>query len=400
MDFKEHNINLLVEYFNSGCKKEKLLGLELEHFIVDKNTKQSATYELVKKVLEELYPGYGRPVYLDGHLIGIVEEGGDITLEPAAQIEISMGPYGCIRGIKAAYDKFLQAITPILDKKGAELACCGYHPKSAIDELPMIPKKRYDLMYEHFKSVGTRGKYMMKGSAATQVSIDYEDEADFIKKFRAANILGPVLALISDNADLFEGRAYEKNLLRTYIWNDVDPARSMVVKGALDADFGFREYAEYIYKLPPIFLPDGDELIYTGQKPSAEIFKEREMTQAEIRHVTSIVFPDSRLKTNLELRTADSMPIDYALSFTAMLKGIFYNTANLESCYNAVKHIKNKDVTEAKAALIDKGREAVIYGRPVMEIIEEVYNLAKSGLSSDETLFLKPLSELLIGEAK
>ena len=41
---------------------------------------------------------------------------------------------------------------------------------------------------------------MMRATAATQVSIDYQDEADFVRKMRVANLLTPFFALLSDNA--------------------------------------------------------------------------------------------------------------------------------------------------------------------------------------------------------
>ena len=40
---------------------------------------------------------------------------------------------------------------------------------------------------------------MMRASASTQVSIDFTDEADAVRKFRVAAAIGPVLAAITDN---------------------------------------------------------------------------------------------------------------------------------------------------------------------------------------------------------
>ncbi len=40
-------------------------------------------------------------------------------------------------------------------------------------------------------------------------------------------------------------------------------------------------------------------------------------------------FPDVRLKTYLEIRPADSMPIPYVIAYAALIKGLFYNEGNL-----------------------------------------------------------------------
>ena len=355
MNFKEYSISALVDYFVSGCKKEKLLGLELEHFVVDKQSRRSVPYtDGIERLLNRLQPLYGEPIFSDSHhIIGVTRETANITLEPAAQLEISIMPSSDLSEIARIYYEFIKILTPLLDEMGFELVCLGYHPKSKIDELPLIPKQRYEHMYSHFAKTGTRGKYMMKGSAATQVNIDYESETDFKKKFRVANILGPLLAFICDNAIFFEGEPFTMNMVRTFIWDDVDPARSGVPQSALDRDFGFRDYAEYIYNMPEIFLPE-DKAEY-------------------LEHALTMAFPDVRLKTRLELRMADSMPIEAAMDFMTLLSDIFYNEVRLNEFYQATVDIKNSDVAAAKNELIRKGKDAIVYGRSTNEWLSKIW---------------------------
>ncbi|MCL2422020.1 MAG: glutamate-cysteine ligase family protein, partial [Defluviitaleaceae bacterium] len=289
---------------------------------------------------------------------------------------------------------FTAKLAPILDDMGCELVNVGYHPKSRIDELPLIPKERYKYMEAHFKTTGTKGKNMMKGSAASHVSLDYENEADFKRKFRVANILGPLLSFICDNTPVFEGEPFAGRMARTHIWNDVDPARSMVVRDALDSDFGFREYAKYIYDLPPVLLIEGDKTTFTGTRLVSEIFADRKMTNEDMTHVSSMAFPDVRLKSHVEIRMADSMPIGQALAYVALLKGIFYDSTNLDRLYEMTIDVKNSHVTEAKAALMKHGQEAQVYGRRAMDWITELFHMAENSLSPDEKEYLMPLKEI------
>jgi len=375
MNFREYNLAVMVDYFAKGCKSDKLLGLELEHFVVDSATGLSLPYDGgVEDILSRLQQVYGQPILSQGRIIGIMREGAYITIEPAAQLEISMGPCREVAEIGRIYDEFTQAISPILAEKNCKLVCTGYHPKSKIDDLPMIPKPRYEFMYKYFATVGTRGKNMMKGSAATQVSIDIESEADFKKKFRVANIIGPILSFMYDNTKVFEGEVFNGRMVRTHIWNDVDPDRSMVVKGALDKDFGFLDYAKYVYDSPAILRIRDGVAEYVGATPVAEIFANQKMTPSDIEHVISMMFPDVCLKNHLEIRMADSMPIEDALEYTALLKAIFYNETKLEKLYSQTLGIKNQDVTQAKAELMAKGAEAQVYGKPVEEWIKEISN--------------------------
>jgi len=401
MSYTEHNISALSEYFASGCKKEKLLGLELEHFLVDTQTRNSLHYDKgVEKFLRRLQVIYGEPILSQGHIIGIVGENATITLEPAAQLEISFAPSHKLVDVAQGYDEFIDITSPILDDMGCELVCAGYHPKSKVDELPLIPKKRYEYMDSYFKTTGTRGKNMMKGSAATQVSIDYENEADFSKKFRVANILGPLLSLICDNTAVYEGERFRGNMARTYIWNDVDPDRSMVVKGALDEKFGFQEYAKYIYNTPAILIVENGEELYTGSKPISELYADRPMTTNDIEHVISMVFPDVRLTTHLEIRMADSIPIESSLAFMALLKGVFYDRSNLNELYQMTRNIRNHDVAAAKSELMKKGVNAKVYGRRAGNWIAEIFNMARNGLNAEELSFIQPMYRLVMQYAK
>ena len=382
MNFKEHNISAMAEYFASGCKAEKLLGLELEHFVVDKKSRLSLPYENgVELILKRLQPIYGDPILSEpgpeGRIIGISRLGADITLEPAAQLEISAGPAQQPDELAKIYDEFIELITPILDDMGCELECVGYHPKSKIDDLPMIPKPRYGHMRRYFNTSGNRGKYMMKGSAATQISIDYHNEADFSKKFRVANILSPIFAFACDNAKVFEGEP-SGGMVRTYIWNDVDPVRSLIAKGALDKpNFGFYDYAKYVYEVPPIFLIKNGVPVYTGSTPSSELFASEKVSQEDIEHMTSLVFPDVRIKTTIEIRTMDSMPIKKALAFVELIRKIFYDEQNLDKFYQTTLDIRNHDVAEAKEALLKNGVHAQVYNKHVKEWLDILEKVGK-----------------------
>ncbi|MCL2578255.1 MAG: glutamate-cysteine ligase family protein [Defluviitaleaceae bacterium] len=406
MNFKERNLFAMVEYFAAGCKKDQLLGLELEHFVVDKHSRRSLPYEGgVEEILKHLQPVYGEPILspepqrnlvtkeVKERIIGIMREDSMITLEPAAQLEVIIGPVRGLREIAQIYATFTGLLTPILDGMGCELVCAGYQPKSKVDELSLIPKQRYEYMYSHFKNTGKHGKNMMKGTAATQVTIDYKDEEDFNKKFRVANILCPLFAFLCDNTEIFEGEPITGRMIRTHIWNDVDPARCMVVKGALEKSFGFREYSEFLYNKPPILMMKNGEAVYTGTEPASSLFKDREMTEEDILHISTMAFPDVCLKKYIEIRMADSMPISHAIAYMALIKGLMYDNTNLDALHEATLSVRNRDIEEAKAALMQNGAEALVYGRRGGDWVAEMLECAESGLSAEDKAYLQPMHE-------
>ncbi len=47
------------------------------------------------------------------------------------------------------------------------------------------------------------------------------------------------------------------------------------------------------------------------------------MTEEEIEHMLSMVFPDVRLKNYIEIRMADSLPKEEAFAYTALIREYF-----------------------------------------------------------------------------
>ncbi|MCL2355881.1 MAG: glutamate-cysteine ligase family protein [Defluviitaleaceae bacterium] len=362
---RKENLTVLTDFFASGCKKEQFFGIELEHFVVSKETGTPLPYQNgVAEILHRFAPIFGTPIFSDGQIIGITGENAEISLEPASQLEISVRPSSCHEEIRKIYADFFSKISPILSDFNCELLCTGMLKDA--EKLPLIPKKRYELMDAHFKKTGTHGLKMMRSTAAAQISIDYESESDFSKKFRIANVLTPIFSFLCDTTG---------KMGRTHIWNNVDPARSGIVPKSLDEPFGFLDYANYIYDMPPIFIMPENEPVCAGNAPNSEIFAAKILTRADVEHITSMAFPDVRLQNRIEIRSADSLPIEKTLEFAALLKKIFYNEENSDKLLRLTRDVKNIDVIEAKKSLIMHGADAEIYKKPVRTWMQELENL-------------------------
>lgn len=400
-DMYEKNINSLVAFFNEGSKANNnfKLGVEVEHIVVRKDNKYTVSYygeEGINSILSKLSEFYPKTIYEGKNLIGLAKDNAVISIEPASQLEISIGPYEKIADIKNDYEYFISKLTPILDEYEYELVNLGYHPKSKVDDLMLIPKKRYEIMDAHFKKTGNHGKNMMKGSCATQVSIDYKDEEDFIKKFRLANMLSPLFYFLCENSPIFEGEVYEGNMVRALIWKDMDSARSGVVKDALNKRFGFREYAEYIYNSPVVVhIDENNDITYTSFTKISELYKDKELTKDDIRHIISMFFPDNRLKNYIEIRMADSMKEEYILSYTAIIKGIFYDTNNVNKLLKKFEFVTNEKQREALDDLIKDGYEADVYGINAYDLLKEILSLAISSLDECEKKYVIPFKNLV-----
>src|SRR5699024_5137113 len=128
-----------------------------------------------------------------------------VTLEPACQLEVSIVPQSDVRRMLAVYDQFRLQLDMTLAARGLRAWNVGYHPTRRAQDLPLIPKQRYEAMDRYFRHTGAGGIQMMRATASTQLSIDYYSEQDFVQKMRAACLLAPLLALLTDSAAHYQG---------------------------------------------------------------------------------------------------------------------------------------------------------------------------------------------------
>lgn len=399
MDY-QRQIEEISNYLRSGEKKnnELKLGLEFEHFVIDKETLKTISYygeNGVSETLKDIEGNGWRSTYEGEFILGLDKGNKSITLEPGSQLELSLKAEFKIMDIEKGYIEFLSEIIPILECKGQGLMAVGYHPETKIDDIKILPKKRYDFMFNYFKKTGTHAHNMMKGTSALQVSVDYRDEEDYKKKYRVINALSPVMYSIFENARYFEGEIREEHTIRAFIWENTDKDRSGIVEGALSDDFSYNKYAEFILNNPPILMMKDGVAVSTGDKKVRDIFDPENYKVEELEHFLTMFFPDVRTKRYMEIRMMDSVPYPLNFAAVAMWKGILYNEENLDKVYEFIKELTIDDVNNAKYEMNDVGMSAKLKDKTLLDIGKWIVELAKNGLDKDEVKYIYPLEEML-----
>lgn len=332
MDNYRTNKENIIKYLENGCKPYDMplhFGVELEHFVVKKDTKEAVSYygkNGVEAILTQLMSFYEESAYSEGHLIALSREGIALSLEPAAQLEVSISPQTDIGAIREIYEQFVAEITPILESYSYEMVTYGYQPKSKVEDLELLPKPRYRFMDTYFAKIGPFGRQMMRGTASTQVSVDYYSETDFSDKYGIAYALKEELAYFCSNSPVYEGSGYCGVTLRDDIWTQTDKRRVDVARFMIDGTMSFEDYADFVLQTPVIVNKEGTKEFY-DERTIGEIAKERIFTKEELPHMLSMVFPMIRAKHFLEIRFADSMPMEHVLKYVLILKGLFADVA-------------------------------------------------------------------------
>ena len=133
----------LINYFHKGAKKDLFIGVENEKFLFEQSTNSRVTYSKVKEVLNFL-KNFGWQEITEGeNLIGLKNNGKNISLEPGNQIELSGAKLKNIHEACSESFVFLDEMKKACKELNLKMISVGFDPLSKIENVPKNPKIRY-----------------------------------------------------------------------------------------------------------------------------------------------------------------------------------------------------------------------------------------------------------------
>jgi glutamate--cysteine ligase len=220
--------------------------------------------------------------------------------------------------------------------------------------------------------------------------------------------LTPIITAMFANSSISEGDLSGYMSARGHIWTDTDPARTGLLPFVFDEGAGFDAYIEWALDAPMYFtLRDGGYVDVTGT-PFRHFMThghgDVHATMADwALHLTTL-FPEVRLKTYLEIRSADGQPPPLVPSVPALLKGILYETDCLDGAWDLVKHWTWTQRLELYHEAHRHALDARIGRARLLDLAKELVAIAHEGLrrqaalnslGQDETVYLRPLHDQL-----
>ena len=404
----------LEAYFHDGGKPRERwrIGTEYEKVGVDRNTAKAIPYfgpRGVAFILQELVERYHwEPEEQGGHTIALIRGKEQIHLEPGGQIELSGEPCENIHCTYAEFTQHVRELMEIAEERNIVFLGLGIQPVSRLDEIEWVPKKRYRIMGPYMPKVGSLGQRMMKQTATVQANIDYLDEKDAMAKFRTGMGLTPILIAMFANSPICDGQLTGYRSFREHIWTDTDKKRAGMLKFAFDADVSFAHYVEYALDVPMYFIVRNKEFIDMTHMTFRQFWQrghngERATLEDWDAHLTTL-FPETRIKRYIEVRSADSQAPELMPALAALIKGAFYDQDCLQATWDLVK---GWSWDERMQIYLDSHRDALaarIRRYPLLDLAKEFFHIAAEGLSrqdvvngygENETIYLKPLKLLL-----
>ncbi|MDZ4349300.1 MAG: glutamate--cysteine ligase [Xanthomonadaceae bacterium] len=408
----------LVEYIESGNKPASAwrIGTEHEKFGFRLDDLRPLTFE-GEQGIEALLTGLARfawePVTEDGKLIALKRpDGASVTLEPAGQLELSGAMLETIHQTCAEVGQHLKEVRTVADEIGVGFLGMGFQPKWRREDMPWMPKGRYQIMRQYMPKVGKLGLDMMTRTCTVQVNLDFSSEADMIKKFRVSLALQPIATALFADSPFTEGKPNGFLSYRSHIWTDTDPDRTGMLDFVFDDGFGFERYVDYILDVPMYFVyRDGRYIDCAGLSFRDFMAGRLGPLPGELPtysdwsdHLTT-AFPEVRMKKFLEMRGADGGPWNRLCALPALWVGLLYDDAALDAAWDLVRDFTLAERHALRDGVPRHGLKLPFRGATVRELALEALKIAEAGLrrrarlngeGADESGFLNPLIELAL----
>ena len=184
-------------------------------------------------------------------------------------------------------------------------------------------------------------------------------------------------------------------MVRSLIWEEVDPSRSGVVPGTFGRDMSFDHYIEWLMSTQPIAMTDAmGTTTSSGKKTVREVLSERVLSGTEALRLFDTVYPSVRLGKDMELLQADSLRPRMATGYAAFIKGIFSNPLASDDIWSRLVVSDDQDVELAAHELRMRGWDATIYGCSVRDLTHALIAAARSTLDEHENRLMDAVCEL------
>jgi glutamate--cysteine ligase len=389
----------LIDALSKGIKPRAdwRIGAEHEKFGFDRETLRRPAYDGpngIKAMLEGLTRFGWSEVFEGDHVIALertTPEGltSSISLEPGGQFELSGAPLKDVHEICDETGRHLMEVKQVADQIGLGFLGVGFDPMWTREDVPVMPKGRYDIMRAYMPKRGSLGLDMMLRTCTIQSNLDFDSEADMVRKFRTSLALQPIATALFANSPFTEGRPNGFLSARANVWTDTDPDRTGMLDFVFDDGFGFERYVDYALDVPMYFAKrEGRYVDLSGrsfrrfmEQGLDDLPGDRATKKDWADHLTTL-FPEVRLKSYLEMRGADGGPWSRICALQALWVGVLYDDAALSAAWDLCKGWDIADHERLRRDVTRLGLKAEVAGRTVRDVAVDMVAIAKQGLKA------------------
>ena len=365
------------------------IGVEYEFSLIQKQGSgvlpvplegEHSLYQIIEDLGKELAKSGTayQQIIENERVIGLKGKHGNITIEPGGQLEFSSMPVSFQDFSNQDTKYFLKALHQTLLQHDAMILTDGVHPIFSLEQIQLVHKKRYHIMFPHMKKVGTRGQYMMKLTSSIQSSLDYFSQEELEQHFVFCNRLSPFLACLFANSPFFAGKPSGQKSFRYYIWRDTDNSRAGIPQQFLHESFQLNDYIKWALNASPYFLNIDGQVTELCDTPFVDLLQnpslEKNLLPLWEEHL-AMLFPEVRLKTFIEFRSFDAVPLEFIDAPPVILGLLNYETRAFEKVWALLMELNATDYETICHAVAKDGMNSEFRGVHLGRIARQIYEI-------------------------
>lgn len=416
--------NDLIEWFMKGATPAADLRIGMEHekppFYTADNAPvpfigrngRAGVSDLFNKLVAE--NGWQPGTLEKGNLIDISKGKANWTLEPALQLETGGAPFKTVHDIAAETDATIAEAAAAADALGFRMVATGFHPTHRAAALELMEKSRYDVYRDYIsRSKFPNGLDIIACTSTVQANLGFTSEKDAVDKIRASINAAPAVIAMFATSPFADGKPTGYDSYRSHIlekgWNG---RYGFMLPVAFEEGFGFERYTDFVLdKMPMIGFYEGQTFkpahlakFADFMEAKLEITENRKATMGDWSDLLNTVWPDTRPRKFLEMRSADVGPPEMINALAAFWKGLMYDATALSDTLSLTKDWTDAERDYLRAAAPKTGLQTPFRSGTLQDVCAALLQISEAGLKrqnvlnakgQDESIYLEPLKEIV-----
>ncbi|HUQ08376.1 MAG TPA: glutamate-cysteine ligase family protein [Kofleriaceae bacterium] len=323
------------------------------------------------------------PVQERGHVIALSHGAAQVTIEPGGQFELAARPVSHSCDLVADLREHVGTLAEVSLPMGLAWLSIGLRPFGGREDIPWMPKERYDVMRAYMPTVGTHGLDMMLRTATVQTNLDWSDEEDAAAKLRCLMSVTQLLTALWASSPILDGKVSGYQSYRAHIWRHTDNDRSGLLRFAFEDAPVYRAYVEWALDVPMYFVYRGGYRPVRGltfRQFMANGWEGEHATRADWGLHLSTLFPDARMKKYMEVRGCDCGSLPMIAALAPFCHGLLYDETARAAAIALTAGL-DWDARQTLADEVPKSGLATRVGKTTVgELSRELVAIARDGL--------------------
>jgi glutamate--cysteine ligase len=342
-----------------------------------------------------------KPVREGDNVIALVCSGAQMTFEPGGQLEHALRPLAHADELAASMARNVTQVAEPSSRFALAWLSLGFRPFGRIEDVPWMPKRRYELMREYLPTRGRLSHEMMKRTATVQLNLDFGDPDDAGSKLRCAMSVTSLLTAIYANSPVVDEKLAGFQSYRSQVWLETDPDRCGLLRFAFDDGDVFRAYAEWAADVPMFFVHRGDYRPAGGmtfRRFMRDGFAGERATIDDWALHLSTLFPEARLKQYMEVRGCDAGSFEMIASLGPLCRGLFYDDEARRAAIALTAGLDFSERVDLVRAVPRTGLATPVgrTGHTVGDLARDLVLIAGEGVARQEPTELRYLDPLRV----